>query len=72
MKFYYRAGPSQASHYSIDTAGTGSKMFLQKSRGSSSDRDLAAEKGYCKGGPLAFGDESGGGEFGAVCGRLCW
>lgn len=48
MMFYYRAGLSQASHYSINTVGTGSKMFLQKSRGSSSDKDFAAEKWYCK------------------------
>lgn len=64
MKFYYRAGPSQASHYSINTEGTSSKIFLQKSRGSPSDKDFAAEKWYCKGGPLAFGGKCGRGEFG--------
>lgn len=40
MMFYYRVRLSQASHYSINTVGTGSKMFLQKNRGSSSDKDF--------------------------------
>lgn len=64
MKFYYRAGPSQASHYSVNTTGTGSKIFVWKSRGSSSDKDFPAEKCYCKEGPLAFGGKCGRGEFG--------
>lgn len=40
MMLYYRVRLSQASHYSISTVGTGSKMFLQKNRGSSSDKDF--------------------------------
>lgn len=71
MKFYY--GEVLLKPFSfIDTAGTGRKVFLQKSRGSSSDKDFAAEKWYCKGGPLAFGDKFGRGEFGDIYGRTCW